>query len=372
MIGVLREAGAGEQRVALVPAVAAALVADGLPVVVERGAGLAAGYADAAYADAGATIADDAGAVLAGANCIVVAAPPSADLVAMLEARHTLLGFLDPLGDPDGARRIAERGATSFAFELMPRTTRAQSMDALSSQATVAGYHAVLLAAERSPRLLPLLMTAAGTVKARNVLVLGAGVAGLQAIATARRLGAVVTAFDVRAAVREQVESLGARFLAIDVVGGEQAGGYAAGLDEDQHHREQEALAQACADADIVITTAQIPGARAPELITEAAVRGMRAGSVIVDLAASTGGNCACTRVGEEVDVDGVLVLGPANPASAMPGTASDLLAANAKAFLQLIAREGRIAPDWDDEIVQGAAVTRDGRIVAERLGGSA
>lgn len=368
MIGIVRAAGAAERRAGLVPGSVGALADLGLTLVVERGAGGAAGYADEAYAAAGAVIAADAHAVLAQASALVLVEPPDGRLLEALDDRHTVLGFLDPLGDPAGVRRLAGRGTTAFAFELMPRTTRAQAMDALSSQATVAGYHAVLLAAERSPRLLPLLMTAAGTVKARSVLVLGAGVAGLQAIATARRLGAVVTAFDVRAAVREQVESLGARFLAIDVVGEEQAGGYATGLDADQHHREQEALARACAEADIVIATAQIPGARAPELITEAAVRGMRAGSVIVDLAAATGGNCACTRVGEEVDVDGVLVLGPANPASGMPGTASDLLAANARAFLQLIAADGRLAPDWDDEIVAGAAVARGGAIVSERV----
>jgi NAD(P) transhydrogenase subunit alpha len=246
--------------------------------------------------------------------------------------------------------------------------TGVQELSFLLVQRAVAEVRERGGAAERSPRLFPLLMTAAGTVKARNVLVLGAGVAGLQAIATARRLGAVVTAFDVRPAVKEQVESLGARFLAIDVAGEEQAGGYATGLDEEQHRLEQEALARACADADVVIATAQIPGAAAPELVTKEAVASMRRGAVIVDLAASTGGNCACTRADEEVLVDGVLVLGPSNPAATMPGSASDLYAANVRAFLQLICPEGVLAPDWDDEIVAGALVARDGHITAERV----
>jgi len=364
-IGAARETAAGERRAALVPATVAQLVQDGFEVVVEVGLGAHCGYSDTAYADAGARVVGDRTAVLGASGLVVAVAAPDAS---GLGADHALLSFLDPLGDPDRVARIAATGASAFAFEFVPRTTRAQSMDALSSQATVAGYHGVLLAAERSPRLFPLLMTAAGTVKARSVLVLGAGVAGLQAIATARRLGAVVTAFDVRAAVREQVESLGARFLAIDVAGDEQAGGYAAALDHEQHAREQEALAAACADADVVICTAQIPGAPAPELVTEAAVRRMRPGSVIVDLAASTGGNCACTRPGEGVDVDGVLVLGPRNPAAAMPATASDLYAANVRAFARLVAPEGRFDPDWDDEIVQGALVARGGEVVAERV----
>lgn len=374
VIGAVREVEAGERRAALVPAAVAALIGGGQEVVVESGLGAHCGYADAAYAEAGARIAADADEVHRAAQVVVAVAPPGDAAIGRLGAAHTLVSFLDPLGDPDRVQRIAETGATALAFEFVPRITRAQSMDALSSQATIAGYHAVLLAAERSPRLFPLLMTAAGTVKARSVLVLGAGVAGLQAIATARRLGAVVTAFDVRAAVREQVESLGARFLVVDVAGDEQAGGYATELDADQHRREQEALAAACADADVVICTAQIPGAPAPELITEAAVRGMRPGAVIVDLAASTGGNCACTRPGEDVDVDGVLVLGPLHPASAMPATASDLYAANVRTLVGLLAPDGALAPDWDDEILQGSVVARDGAVAAarvlERLGG--
>jgi NAD(P) transhydrogenase subunit alpha len=368
VIGVPSETGAHERRVALVPAAVAALVKADLSVVVEAGAGTQAGYGDDVYQEAGATVVENADQVAARADVIatVGALPPA--VLAALGERHTLIGFHDPLGDPAALQRLAATGATVFAFEFMPRITRAQSMDALSSQATIAGYHAVLLAAERSPRLFPLLMTAAGTVKARSVLVLGAGVAGLQAIATARRLGAVVTAFDVRPAVKEQVESLGARFLAIDVAGEEQAGGYATGLDEEQHRLEQEALARACADADVVIATAQIPGAAAPELVTAAAVEAMRPGSVIVDLAASTGGNCACTRVDEEVTVGGVLILGPSNPAAAMPGSASDLYAANVRTFLQLICADGALAPDWEDEVVAGALVARGGRITAERV----
>lgn len=368
VIGVPREAAGAERRVALVPSIIETLVQDGFRILVERSAGQAAGYSDEAYRAVGAELAEDAAATYAGATLIARVAPPDGDELALMTPAHTLIAFLDPLGNVARAERLAVTGATTFAFEFMPRTTRAQAMDALSSQATVAGYHGVLLAADRAPRLFPLLMTAAGTVKARSVLVLGAGVAGLQAIATARRLGAVVTAFDVRAAVKEQVESLGARFLAIDVAGEEQAGGYATGLDQEQHRLEQEALARACADADIVICTAQIPGARAPELITEAAVRSMRRGSVIVDLAASAGGNCACTVAGEEVDIEGVLVLGPSNPAAAIPGTASDLYAANVRAFVRLIAPGAELAPDWDDEIVAGALITRGGVVVAARV----
>ncbi len=367
-IGAVNEVQGLEFRAALVPGAVAQLVGDGFTVVVEAGLGAAAGYPDAAYAEAGARVVADAAAVLADADILAHVAVPDADCVALLEARHTIVSFLDPLGSPDVAGAIAARGATAFAFEFVPRITRAQSMDALSSQATIAGYHGVLLAAERAPRLFPMLMTAAGTVKARNVLILGAGVAGLQAIATARRLGAVVTAFDVRSAVREQIESLGARFLAIDVAGDEQAGGYATTLDEDQHRREQEALAAACATADVVICTAQIPGAPAPQLIDEAAVRGMQPGSVIIDLAASTGGNCACTTPDAEVDVDGVIVLGPTNPAAAMPATASDLFAANVRALVRLLAPEAALAPDWDDEIVAGALVARGGAVVDDRV----
>ncbi len=365
-IGVANEQRHGETRTALVPSITAQLVQDGFRVLVESGAGTVAGYTDAMYRDAGAEIVDRGGVF--DADLLARVSPPDAETVAALTAKHTVVSFLDPLGNPLGMRDLAASGATAFAFEFVPRTTRAQSMDALSSQATVIGYHGVMLAAERAPRLFPMLMTAAGTVKARNVLVLGAGVAGLQAIASARRLGAVVTAFDVRAAVKEQIESLGARFLAIDVAGEEQAGGYATTLDEDQHHREQEALAAACANADVVICTAQIPGAPAPDLITEAAVRGMKPGSVIVDLAASTGGNCACTQPDVEVDVDGVIILGPTNPAAAIPATASDLYAANVRALVRLLAPDATLAPDWDDEIVAGALITRAGEVVAERV----
>ncbi len=368
VIGVPRELHPHERRVALVPAATALLVQLGLGVLVETGAGAEAGYDDAAYQEAGATVVESADAIVAQADVLVTVGAIDPTLAAAVDGRHTLLGFHDPLGDPSALQRLAATGATVFAFEFMPRITRAQSMDALSSQATVAGYHAALLAAGRSPRLFPLLMTAAGTVKARSVLVLGAGVAGLQAIATARRLGAVVTAFDVRPAVKEQVESLGARFLAIDVAGEEQAGGYATGLDEEQHRLEQEALARACADADIVIATAQIPGAPAPELVTRAAVEAMRPGSVIIDLAASTGGNCACTIADEEVVVGGVLILGPSNPAAGIPGTASDLYSANVRTFLQLICTDGQLAPDWDDEVVAGALVARGGQVTAERV----
>ena len=367
-VGVPREQRLGERRVALVPTAVEQLIRDGFSVVVEQSAGESAGYDDQAYRLAGATLVEDAKALHAAARIIArVSGPSPADLGHLAE-RHVVVALFDPLGEPDAMALLAATGATALAFEFVPRITRAQAMDALSSQATVAGYHAVLLAASTSPRLFPLLMTAAGTVKARHVLVLGAGVAGLQAIATARRLGAVVTAFDVRPAVREQVESLGARFLAIDVAGVEQAGGYATELAHDQHLREQEALAVACADADVVIATAQIPGAPAPELITEAAVRSMRRGSVIIDLAAATGGNCVCSRPDEVVDVAGVLVLGPSNPAAAIPATASDLYAANVRSLARLIAPAGRFAPDWTDEVLAGAMVCHGGAVTAARV----
>jgi H+-translocating NAD(P) transhydrogenase subunit alpha len=277
-----------------------------------------------------------------------------------------LVAFLEPLSDPEGIERLAERGVIAFAMEAIPRITRAQAMDALSSQATVSGYKAALLAAERLPRFFPMLMTAAGTVAPAKVLVLGAGVAGLQAIATARRLGAVVSGFDIRPVVKEQVESLGATFLDLGIVGEEAAGGYARELTEDEQRRQQAALEQRIPDFDAVITTAAVPGRRAPKLIPASAVAQMRPGSVIVDVAAETGGNCELTKPGEEVVADGVTILGPLDFPSSMPYHASQLYARNVSALLLHLADEdGSLRLDFDDEITAGACVTRREEVTA-------
>src|SRR5580765_4110795 len=357
-IGVPKETAAGEQRVALVPEIVQKLTAGGHEVLVERGAGASASFVDSAYADAGASLVGRDEAL--GAEVVVKVAPPSADEVTALGTDAVLIGFLAPLTDQEGVARLKTRGVTGFAMEAIPRITRAQAMDALSSQATVSGYKSVLLAAERLPRFFPMLMTAAGTIPPAKVLVLGAGVAGLQAIATARRLGAVVAGFDVRPVVREQVESLGATFLDLGVTGEETAGGYARELTEDEQRRQQEALAERIPDYDVVITTALIPGRPAPKLIPAAAVKRMRPGSVIVDLAAEAGGNAEPTEPGKIVERDGVTLVGLTNLASTMPFHASQLYARNVSALLQHLAPEGQLALDWDDEITSGACVTRE------------
>ena len=356
LIGVPRELEQGERRVALVPEAVSKLAGSGFEILVERGAGVAASFPDAAYEEAGATLADD----VWQAEAIVKVRKPSDAEAQRLRSGQVLIGFLEPLTDTAGIERLSERGVQAFAMESIPRTTRAQSMDALSSQATVAGYKAVLLAAERLPRFFPMLMTAAGTVAPAKVLVLGAGVAGLQAIATARRLGAVVAGFDVRPVVREQVESLGATFLDLGVTGEETAGGYARELTEEEQRRQQEALAERIPDYDVVITTALIPGRPAPKLIPAVAVKRMRPGSVIVDLAAEAGGNAEPTQPGEIVERDGVTLVGLTNLASTMPFHASQLYARNVSALLQHLAPDGVLALDWDDEITSGACVTRE------------
>jgi proton-translocating NAD(P)+ transhydrogenase subunit alpha len=353
-VGVPRETLPGEQRVALIPDGIARLA--GFTVAVERGAGLAAGFPDAAYAEAGAELVEDA---WEGVDGIVKVAAPSDAEIERLRTGQILVAFLQPLTDRERVERLRERGVLGFAMESIPRTTRAQAMDALSSQATVSGYKAVLIAADRLPRFLPMLTTAAGTIAPARALVLGAGVAGLQAIATARRLGAVVSGFDVRPAVREQVESLGATFLDLGVVGEETAGGYARELTPEEQQRQQEALEARIPDFDIVITTAAIPGRPAPRLIPAAAVEKMRPGSVIVDLAAETGGNCELTRPGEVADVGGVTVVGLLNLPSTMPGHASQLYSRNVSALLEHLAPGGEPALDWEDEITAGACVTR-------------
>ena len=353
-VGVTRETAAGERRVALVPDSVGRLAQTGIGVVVEPGAGVEASYPDEAFDQAGAELgpAWDADVV------VKVQAPRDAE-VERLRDGQVLIGFLQPLTDRAGIDRLAARGVVAFAMESIPRITRAQAMDALSSQATVSGYKAALIAADRLPRFLPMLMTAAGTVPPAKVLVLGAGVAGLQAIATARRLGAVVSGFDVRPAVREQVESLGAAFLDLGVVGEETEGGYARELTEDEQKKQQEELEQRIPEFDAVITTAAIPGRAAPRLIPASAVRAMRPGSVIVDLAAETGGNCELTRPGEEFSEGGVTIVGLTNLASTMAYDASRLYSRNVTSLLQHLAPEGELRLDFEDEIVAGACVTR-------------
>ena len=353
-IGVPRELEPGERRVALVPDAVTRLGA-GFDVVVEPGAGAAASFPDEAYREAGATVSEG----VWDTDAVAKVRKPSPEEVARLRNGQVLVGFLEPLTDPAGIERLAERGVYAFAMESIPRITRAQSMDALSSQATVSGYKAVLIAADRLPRFLPMLMTAAGTVAPAKVLVLGAGVAGLQAIATAHRLGAVVAGFDVRPVVREQVESLGATFLDLGIIGEETAGGYARELTEDEQRRQQDALEQRIPEYDVAITTALIPGRAAPRLIPASAVAKMRPGSVIVDLAAEAGGNCELTEPGEIVERDGVTIVGLTNIPSTMPFHASQLYARNVSSLLQHLAPGGELALDWDDEITAGACVTR-------------
>jgi len=347
--------------VALVPDAVTRLAGAGFEITIEPGAGAAASFPDDAYSDAGATVGD----AVWDADGIVKVRKPSADEAGRLHEGQVLIGYLEPLTDRAGIERLVERGVHAFAMESIPRTTRAQSMDALSSQATVSGYKAVLIAADRLPRFFPMLMTAAGTVAPAKVLVLGAGVAGLQAIATAHRLGAVVAGFDVRPVVREQVESLGATFLDLGVVGEETAGGYARELNEEEQRRQQQALEERIPEYDAVITTALIPGRAAPRLIPASAVARMRPGSVIVDLAAEAGGNCELTQPGEIAERDGVTVVGLTNLPSTMPFHASQLYARNVSSLLQHLAPEGELALDWDDEITAGACVTRAQQVAA-------
>jgi NAD(P) transhydrogenase subunit alpha len=360
-IGVPRETASGERRVALVPEVVGKLVPGGFEVLIQRGAGEAASFPDAAYEEAGAQLVDD----WADVDAVAKVQKPNEEEAGRLRDGQVLIGFLQPLTDPEGIERLAQRGVIAFAMESIPRITRAQPMDALSSQATVSGYKATLLAAERLPKFFPMLMTAAGTVAPAKVLVLGAGVAGLQAVATSRRLGAVVTGFDVRPIVREQIESLGASWLDLGVVGAETAGGYAAELTEVQQRQQKEELEARLPEFDVVITTALIPGRPAPKLIPASAVAAMRPGSVVVDLAAEAGGNCELTEPGEEAVREGVTIVGFTNLPSTMPFHASQLYARNVSALLHHLAPEGTLALDWEDEITAGACVTRKQEVPA-------
>jgi NAD(P) transhydrogenase subunit alpha len=364
-IGVPTETASGERRVALVPEVVSKLTGQDHEVLVQRGAGSEALIPDQQYEQAGATLVDQA--AVWQADVVVKVAPPNGEEIGSLRPESVLIAFLAPLTNGEGVRAIAATGATSFALEAVPRISRAQSMDALSSQANISGYRAALVGAQEMGRFYPMLMTAAGTIRPAIVLVLGAGVAGLQAIATARRLGAVVQGFDVRAAVKEQVESLGARFLEFDLGGDlEGAGGYAKELTPEQQERQQELMAEAIGKVDVVITTALVPGRRAPILVTEEAVKKMKPGSVVVDLAAEAGGNCELTEPGQTVIRHGVKIVGPLNLPSTMAEHASQLYARNIQSLLELMVVDGELKLDFDDEIIAGACVTRGGEIVHE------
>ena len=377
IVGGPRDTFPGERRVALVPAALPALTGASLQVLVETGAGAAAGFADGAYADKGARIAASHAALFAAADVVLQVRSPGAageagqtDLAA-LRADQVIIGFSEPLGEPAVAQAVAERGATSLSMELIPRITRAQSMDALSSMATIAGYKAVLLAANALPRMFPMMMTAAGTVTPARVFVIGAGVAGLQAIASARRLGARVEAYDVRPAVKEQVESLGATFVELPLETGtsEDAGGYAKAQDESFLRRQRETMTRVVAASDVVITTALVPGRTAPVLVTTEMVAGMTPGAVVVDLAAERGGNCALTKGDAEVvSENGVTVLGPTNLPSTVPYHASQMYARNISTLLLHLTKDGALALDTGDEITVGTLVSHDGQVVHPRV----
>jgi H+-translocating NAD(P) transhydrogenase subunit alpha len=370
LLGILKEYAPGETRVALLPESLKSLISQGIAISVEAGAGVSAGASDHAYTDAGATVTADRASILAGADLIpVVTAPDSADQ-AQLKPGAVVIGFLRPLDAPHALLTAIERPVTLFSMELVPRISRAQSMDALSSMATVAGYKAVVSAADRLPRLFPMLMTAAGTIPPARVFVIGAGVAGLQAIATARRLGAVVEAYDVRAAAGEQVRSLGAKFLDVDLGGinTEGGGGYAAELTEEALDRGRDLITRTAAHSDVVITTAQVPGRPAPRLIRRAAVEAMRPGSVLVDLAAPAGGNCELTQPGVTQLIGGVTLLAPLNLPAEVPVDASHLYARNVLNFIGLIAKKGALTVDLADEVLAGACVAHEGKPVNPRV----
>ena len=367
-IGIPKETAPGERRVAMVPDVARRLSGAGHEVLVERGAGVSAAIPDAALEAAGATVAD--AAAVWGADVVAKVAPPRDGELGALRAESVLIGFLNPLGAGAATSALAQTGATTFAMEAIPRISRAQSMDALSSQATVSGYLAVIIAAQEMPRFFPMLMTAAGTIPPAQVLVLGAGVAGLQAIATSRRLGAVVTAFDVRSAVKEQINSLGAKFFEVEGLGdAEGSGGYARELTPEEQERQREALTVQMHKTDVIITTALVPGRPAPKLVSRAAVEGMRPGAVIVDLAGETGGNCELSVPGETITTDGgVVISAPLNLPSHMAEHASQLYAKNVQALLELMTDKDADPPalvlNWEDEVIAGACITRGGEIV--------
>ena len=369
-VAILKETSPLETRVALMPDAVKSLVGQGMQVTIETGCGARASVSDEEYTRVGATVSTDRGELLANSDVIpTVNVLPAADQ-AKLKSGAVVIGFLRPLDDPGALETAISQGATLLSMELVPRITRAQSMDALSSMATVAGYKAAILAAEMLPRMFPLLMTAAGTVPPAHVFVLGAGVAGLQAIATARRLGAVVEAYDVRAAAGEQVRSLGAKFLEVDLGGiqTEDKGGYAKELTEEALELGRQLIIKTAKTSDVIITTAQVPGRRAPLLIRKEGVENMRLGSVIVDLAAPAGGNCELTQPGETIVHNGVTIFGPLNLPATVPVHASQLYSRNVNTFLALILKKGELNLDMNDEIIKGSCVARGGQIVNERV----
>jgi NAD(P) transhydrogenase subunit alpha len=366
-VAIPKETAQDERRVALVPDTAAKLIAAGLEVSVEQGAGSSAFVPDEAYEAAGVKVVKGAAPLLKDADVVLKVQAPSLDEVDLLQKGAVLISFLQPATQGDVVTALAKRGVTAFSLELVPRISRAQSMDALSSQASAAGYKAVLIAAGRLGKFFPMMMTAAGTVAPARVLVMGAGVAGLQAIATARRLGAVVSAYDVRPAVKDEVKSLGATFIELPLEAQEGQGGYAKEQSEEFLRKQRELIGEHIAKSDVVITTAAIPGRRAPLLVTADMVKGMRPGSIIVDLAAETGGNVELTKAGEDVDVGGVTVIGTRNVPSTMPLHASQLYARNVANLLLHLVKDGAIKLDFADEITKGACVTHGGEIVNER-----
>ncbi|MGA7987614.1 MAG: Re/Si-specific NAD(P)(+) transhydrogenase subunit alpha [Candidatus Dormiibacterota bacterium] len=364
------ETAPGETRVALVPRSITQLVSTGATVAIQAGAGTAAGLPDAAYKEVGAEVVAARKALLADSDIVVVVRRPDRKFVGELKKGSILIGVLEPAADPDLVRALVAQGVTAFRLEAMPRISRAQDMDVLSSMATLAGYHAAVMAAFRLPRIFPLMMTAAGTITPARALVIGAGVAGLQAIATCRRLGAVVEAFDVRPAVRDQVESLGARFVETGVESetAQDTGGYAKELAADAQARQAQVLAEHVRESDVVITTAQIPNRKAPVLVTAAMVASMRSGSVIVDLAAPGGGNCELTRPDEEVTDHGVLILGPTNLPASIPGQASQLYSHNATRFVNQMLKDGQVHLDFDDVVISQTCITHEGKPMGEQI----
>jgi len=376
IVGVPKEIYPGERRVALTPAVVPMLAKAGLEVVIQAGAGVAAGYPDAQYQEKGAKVLPDRAAVFVQADMIVQVLSHGANDkngaqdLPLLRRGQILIGFLRPLASAEAVQQVAQTGATAFAVELMPRTTRAQSMDALSSMASIAGYKAVIAVADALPRIFPMMTTAAGTITPSRVLVIGAGVAGLQAIATAKRLGAVVSAYDVRPAVKEQVQSLGGRFVELPLETGDaqDARGYAKAQDEAFYAKQRELLGKVIAENDAVITTAVVPGKRAPVLVTEAMAKGMAPGSVILDLAAERGGNCELTRPGETVVVQGITVIGPLNLAGTAPYHSSQVYARNLTSFLTNLVKDGQVRPAESDDIIRDTLLTQGGEVVNARV----
>jgi NAD(P) transhydrogenase subunit alpha len=376
IIGVVKETFPGERRVALVPSSIAALQKIGHEVLVEPDAGVEAGHPDPEYREKGATIAGSRAEVWKNAKTVLQVrtlganAPAGEADLDLMQSGQAVIGMAEPLSAPEAARQIGARGALLFSLELMPRITRAQSMDVLSSMATIAGYKAVLLAADRLPKMFPLMMTAAGTLRAAHVFVVGAGVAGLQAIGTARKLGAVVEAYDVRPVVKEQVESLGGKFVEMELEtdAAEDKGGYAKELGEEFYRKQRELMLKVVGHSDVVITTAAIPGKKAPILITKEMVEAMAPGSIVVDLAAERGGNCELTEPGQEAHHGGVLILGPENPPSDIPNHASQMFSNNVTTFLKHLAPEGELKLDMEDEITNETLVTRDGDVIHPRI----